>query len=97
MVNATVDNKPVSIQLDPGESTTVPSNETWKVQLTLSIRDASNGSDGNIDINGTNVIGGGDGGGRNGQVAPETVVTGTDTISLANGKGASISGFVVDS
>jgi len=32
MVNATVDNPPVSIQLQ-GTSTTVPSNETWVVQI----------------------------------------------------------------
>jgi len=36
MVNATVDNKPISIVLDGGESTTVPSNETWRVSLHLS-------------------------------------------------------------
>jgi len=35
MVNATVDNTPVSIVLDSGESTTVPSNETWRVSIYL--------------------------------------------------------------
>lgn len=35
MVNATVDNQPVSIVLDGGESTTVPSNETWRVSIYL--------------------------------------------------------------
>ena len=35
MVNATVDNKPVSIVLDGGQSTTVPSNETWRVSIHL--------------------------------------------------------------
>jgi predicted RNA-binding protein associated with RNAse of E/G family len=35
MVNATVDNEPVSIVLDTGQSTTVPSNETWRVSIHL--------------------------------------------------------------
>jgi len=35
MVNATVDNKPVSIVLDQSQSTTVPSNETWRVSIHL--------------------------------------------------------------
>jgi len=35
MVNATVDNDPVSIVLDGDESTTVPSNETWRVSIYL--------------------------------------------------------------
>lgn len=35
MVNATVDNDPVSIVLDGAQSTTVPSNETWKVSIYL--------------------------------------------------------------
>jgi len=34
MVDATVDNIPVSIQLN-GSSTTVPSNETWVVTITV--------------------------------------------------------------
>jgi hypothetical protein len=33
MVNATIDNDPVSIQLGPQESVTVPSNEVWKVKV----------------------------------------------------------------
>jgi len=37
MVNATVDNTPVSIVLDSGESTTVPSNETWRVSIYLAV------------------------------------------------------------
>lgn len=35
MVNATVDNEPVSIVLAGGESTTVPSNEVWRVSIHL--------------------------------------------------------------
>jgi len=33
MVDATVDNDPVSIVLDGGQSTSVPSNETWRVSI----------------------------------------------------------------
>lgn len=33
MVNATVDNSPVSIQLPANGSTTVPTGETWRVTL----------------------------------------------------------------
>jgi len=97
MVNATVDNKPVSIQLDVGQSTTVPSNETWKVQLTLCVQNRNTGNAGSIRINGTEVLGAASGGDAQGQVAPNTVVTGGDTIKLSKALGASISGFVVDS
>ncbi len=41
MVNATVDNDPVSIVLGGGESTTVPSNETWRVSLHVGNKDVS--------------------------------------------------------
>jgi len=50
MVNATVDNAPVSIVLDGGESTTVPSNETWRVSLHL-----ANSNDTNMKIDGIGV------------------------------------------
>lgn len=33
MVNSQIENTPVSIQLDDGESTTVPTGEVWKVTL----------------------------------------------------------------
>jgi hypothetical protein len=42
MVNATVDNEPVSIVLDGGQSTTVPSNETWRVSIHLADFDRCN-------------------------------------------------------
>jgi hypothetical protein len=41
MVNATVDNEPVSIVLDGGQSTTVPSNETWRVSIHMMNNDRS--------------------------------------------------------
>jgi hypothetical protein len=97
MVNATVDNKPVSIQLSSNQSTTVPSNETWKIQVTLCVRTPSGGGSGSISVNGTPAIGATNSSDKNGEVLPQTVVTGNDTISLQGGEGASISGFVVDS
>lgn len=36
MVNATVDNSPISITVNDGESTTVPSGEVWRVRITVS-------------------------------------------------------------
>jgi len=97
MVNATVDNEPVSIQLDSGQSTTVPSNETWKVQLTLSVKNTNNGRKGSVDVNSVSVIGALDSNESAGQVAPSTVLVGDDTVSLDGAIGASITGFVVDS
>jgi hypothetical protein len=38
MVNATVDNDPVSVLIGPNQSTTVPTNETWRVSIYLSGR-----------------------------------------------------------
>ena len=45
MVNATVTNEPISIQLSAGESMTVPSNEVWKVEVHLAYDDTNGGSD----------------------------------------------------
>jgi len=36
MVNATIDNSPVFVLLEGGQSTTVPQNEVWKVSIHLS-------------------------------------------------------------
>lgn len=46
MVQASIDNTSVSISLGSGESTTVPTGETWRVTLA---------SDGEFQINGTAV------------------------------------------
>jgi len=95
MVNATVDNDPVSIQLN-GSSTTVPSNETWVVQI---------GAHGGSDFTELNINGVGS------TIAPDTasdpgppqfkmVLTGGDTVSEQTGDTdsmVSIQGFVVDS
>jgi len=50
MVNATVDNEPVSIVLDSGQSTTVPSNEIWRVSIHLSNRGRTDMTIDNIGI-----------------------------------------------
>lgn len=96
MVNATIDNEAVSIQLSSGQSTTVPSGEVWKVQITLALADGSgNINDGAVTVNGVEFIGAKTGGDVQGQVAPNSVLTEGDTISLGGGHGASITGFVV--
>jgi len=41
MVEATVTNDPVSIVLDGGQSTTVPSNETWRVSIHMMNQDVT--------------------------------------------------------
>lgn len=50
MVQATIDNAEVQVQLAAGESVTVPTGESWKVQ----IYEVSDG--GNLYPNGTNAI-----------------------------------------
>jgi hypothetical protein len=63
MVNATVDNQAVAISLSSGQSTTVPSNETWKVTITVepgvAAADANGGSSTSttVSINGVVVAG----------------------------------------
>jgi len=104
MVNATVDNGPVAITLSDGQSTTVPSNETWKVTITCEA--ASISDDHDILINGTKVAGGSAykrferrdelGFANATSTVPfDTVLTGGETISV-NGGGMRIGGFVVN-
>jgi len=95
MVNATVDNAPVSIQLN-GSSTTVPSNETWVVQIGV-----HGGLDRSIlEING---VGQSQSSGSLSDPHPpqfKMVLTGGDTIAEIQGRSesmVSIQGFVVDS
>jgi len=95
MVNATVDNAPVSIQLQ-GTSTTVPSNETWVVHIGVhSGRDRSR-----LEING---VGETVATGNASEPRPpefKMVLTGGDTVSEVKGDSdsmVSIQGFVVDS
>jgi len=107
MVNATIDNQPISIQLGINESTTVPTNQTWKVALSVS----AGGLDtvrakASIMINSLNVIGihGNQSNGANqSPTINDVVLTGGDEISLAGSPdgqrkpGCMIQGFVVDS
>lgn len=95
MVNATVDNAPVSIQLN-GTSTTVPSNETWVVRIGVH----GGNFPSSLDING---VGGTISSTDNNNPHPpqfKMVLTGGDTIAETFGNPASmvsIQGFVVDS
>jgi hypothetical protein len=95
MVNATVDNDPVSIILDGGQSTTVPGNETWKVTITL-----ASGTNGitMLKIDGIGKFLGRDN--NQGNESIDAVLTGGQTIVEARDDPTSaifISGFVVDS
>jgi len=95
MVNATVDNPPVSIQLS-GTSTTVPSNETWVVRIVVH----SGAANTEFELNGV---------GRTGSTSslseprpPEfkMTLTGGDTLKETRGNAqsmVSVQGFVVDS
>ncbi len=96
MVNATVDNPPVSIQLN-GTSTTVPSNETWVVQIVVH----GGVSASEFELNGV---------GRTATTSSPSdplppqfkmVLAGGDTVAETSGGGGrsmvSIQGFVVDS
>jgi len=95
MVNATVDNNPVSIQLNQS-STTVPSNETWVVQI---------GVHGGISRTEMRINGVGETHSSSNTTDPhppqfKMVLTGGDTITERNGNigsMVSIQGFVVDS
>jgi hypothetical protein len=95
MVNATVDNAVVSIQLN-GTSTTVPSNETWVVQIGVHGGNASS----TLGINGVGLT---ESSGNSADPHPpqfKMVLTGGDTISENQSVGdsmVSIQGFVVDS
>jgi hypothetical protein len=95
MVNATVDNKPVSILLDGGQSTTVPSNETWRVSIHM-----ANASDSQMTIDGIGKFKArvADGSGQGNYL--DVTLTGGQTVAEIKGKTSSgifITGFVVNS
>jgi hypothetical protein len=101
MVNATVDNQPVSIQLDTGQSTTVPTDEVWQVQIALSANsNIGSSSVGDVSINGVEVmefvIDANSPIGAGSPVMPSTVLVGGDTISTGGSGSVSISGFIVN-
>ena len=95
MVDATVDNKPISIVLDGGQSTTVPSNETWRVSIHMGNRDSTT-----LTIDGIGEF-------RGDQTQPsaqgnylDVTLVGGQTISETNGASVNvifITGFVVNS
>jgi len=101
MVNATVDNQPVSVQLGTNQSTTVPSGEVWKVQISLSANSEIdvNGV-GGVTINGVEamefVIDANQPIGAGSPVMPSTVLVGGDTISTNGSGSVSVSGFIVN-
>jgi hypothetical protein len=96
MVNATVDNEPVSIILDGGQSTTVPSGEVWKVNIYL-----ANHYDGasRMRINGIGDFWSKASNSSSNGIYQDVTLTGGDTIieKENNGKSAIfITGFVVN-
>ncbi len=61
MVNATVDNEPISITLKKDESTTVPSGEVWKVTISVTgLHVTADGADyvyrSTVLLNGTGIL-----------------------------------------
>lgn len=95
MVNATVDNAPVSIILGANESTTVPSNETWRVSLHL-----ANKTDTRMEIDDSGVFRGESGVASSQGNYLDVTLTGGQTITEAFGDSEStifITGFVVNS
>jgi len=95
MVNATVDNNVVSIQLQ-GTSTTVPSNETWVVQIGVhGGRDQSA-----FKLNSMGVVQQSTIDSNERSIQYKMVLTGGDTVEEGSGGGnslVSVQGFVVDS
>jgi hypothetical protein len=88
MTSVSVDNDTVDITLSPGEGTTVPSGETWRVTI------AGGPSYGIVRINGVRI-----GKGNEGNMEFQTTLTGGTNISLNDGmnnpRGVHIGGFVV--
>jgi hypothetical protein len=95
MVTATIDNAPISIQLQ-GTSTTVPSNETWVVNIGV-----HGGTSRSVfELNGVGQSRSSDT--KDSPHPPQfkMVLTGGDTVRERRGNGGSmvsIQGFIVDS
>lgn len=95
MVNATVDNEPVSIIINSGESTTVPSNEVWRVSI--HVANSGNSSQLKIDGNGAWYGAKNDPSGQANLL--NVTLTGGQTLKENRGKSDSsilITGFVVN-
>ena len=107
MVNATIDNAPVSVQLSSSQSTTVPTGEVWKIsfacQPTAQNEFGGQGTKSRqVKVNGTIALAtkcsmkGGNTSHTSESPTLETVVTEGDTIATS-GTGTHIGGFVVNS
>jgi hypothetical protein len=87
MVQANIDNGVISVQIGGAESVTVPTGETWKVNIAAGI-------DAEVSINGMVVKS--NNGGSDDQTAHDTVVTEGDTIEESGGyDGVHIGGFKI--
>lgn len=86
MVTASVDNSPISIQLNDGESTTVPTGETWKVDFLINgLYDIGNSYDEGwvIKINGSWIACNQEGVSQNiSQARQDVILTAGDTIAV---------------
>lgn len=91
MVNATVDNKAISITLADAETITVPTGETWKVTITVV-------SSERLMINNERIVQSADASGEPNVESFDAVLVAGDTVSdegaYASG-GVHIGGFVV--
>lgn len=101
----TIENEPISIQLQANDQTTVPSGEVWKISVTIGKRDGDTDWLADFRINGKSVcsISGTSGGDyqNHGSSSFETVVKDGDTMRMeedavsSNDVGCHISGFKV--
>ena len=97
MVNATVDNSPVSITLSSGESTSVPSGEVWNVTMYIASGSDGSNSDTGVEINGRQFYEGRADFNRYDGITVETTLTGGDTITCSfDNTSCHIGGFVVN-
>jgi hypothetical protein len=74
MVQANIDNTPVSITLAENESVSVPTGETWRVTISAP-------NDTRVDINGGKLINSYNGSGEKNMDETQTVVTEGDSIA----------------
>lgn len=99
MVQANIDNDPISVTINSNESVTVPSGEVWKANITLATSHSDFSSISFVSINGVSVMDSkfeDDDGTGGGSPSHECVLVGGDTVEYSGGEGAHISGFVVN-
>ena len=91
MVQASIDNTPISIVLGNGETTTVPTDEVWKISATVTLGTR-------LLINNTSVVDDYNGSGEPNAENVELVVTGGDKLESNTSNtefGIHIGGFKV--